>query len=76
MAALFPSAPPPPSGLGYYRRLGTLAGVHVSPIALGGMSVGEEWKDVGVTGMNKEDSFRFLDKYFDLGGNFIDTANA
>ncbi|KAJ3530346.1 hypothetical protein NMY22_g8615 [Coprinellus aureogranulatus] len=76
MAALFPSAPPPPSGLGYYRRLGTLAGVNVSPIALGGLSVGQEWKAVGVTGMSKEESFVFLDKYFELGGNFIDTANA
>ncbi|KAF5336465.1 hypothetical protein D9611_006464 [Ephemerocybe angulata] len=25
--------------------------------------------------MNKEDSFKLLDAYYDLGGNFIDTAN-
>jgi aryl-alcohol dehydrogenase-like predicted oxidoreductase len=76
MASLFPEGPHPESGLGYYRRLGTLAGVHVSPIALGGMSIGEQWKDFGVNGMSKEDSFKFLDKYYELGGNFIDTANA
>ena len=76
MASLFPDGPKPESGLGYYRRLGTLAGVHVSPIVLGGMSIGEQWKDFGINGMNKEDSFKFLDKYYELGGNFIDTANA
>lgn len=76
MASMFPAAPPPPSGLGYYRRLGTLAGVHVSPIALGGMSVGESMEAFGLKGMTKDESFKFLDKYFELGGNFIDTANA
>ncbi len=25
--------------------------------------------------MNKESSFKLLDAYFDMGGNFIDTAN-
>ncbi|KAF5340694.1 hypothetical protein D9611_007410 [Ephemerocybe angulata] len=72
-----PFDPPaaPKSKLGHYRKLSTTAGVHVSPIALGGMSIGDQWDQYGLGSMNKEDSFRLLDAYFDLGGNFIDTAN-
>lgn len=67
-------APIPKTGLGYYRQLSTLAGAHVSPIALGGASLGTAWG--GGLGVDKEGSFKLLDAYFDLGGNFIDTANA
>ncbi|KAF4598933.1 NADP-dependent oxidoreductase domain superfamily protein [Pleurotus pulmonarius] len=68
------STPPPPSKLGEYRVLSSRAGVQVSPLQLGAMSIGEKWADIGMGSMNKESSFKLLDTYFDLGGNFIDTA--
>jgi aryl-alcohol dehydrogenase-like predicted oxidoreductase len=38
------------------------------------MSIGEAWK--GFMGsMDKEQSFKLLDAYFEAGGNFVDTAN-
>ncbi|KAF5337671.1 hypothetical protein D9758_013002 [Tetrapyrgos nigripes] len=63
-----------PSKLAVYRTLSPLAGVHVSPICLGAMSIGDKWNTV-MGSMDKERSFALLDAYFDLGGNFIDTAN-
>ena len=71
----FAPAPAPPTKLGIYRVLSPHAGVHVSPFALGGASIGDQWGDVRGA-MNKESSFELLDAYFDMGGNFIDTANA
>ena len=71
--SLFAPAPKPKSALGYYRVLSPNAGIRVSPIQLGGMSVGDKWK---LGDMNKESSFKLLDAYFDNGGNFIDTANS
>ncbi|KAK7053752.1 putative aryl-alcohol dehydrogenase [Favolaschia claudopus] len=73
----FMTPPPvPASKLGFYRKLSPLAGIHVSPIQLGGMSVGDSpWATMGVGAMNTESSFKLLDAYFDKGGNFIDTAN-
>ena len=65
----------PESGLARYRLLSSRAGVHVSPIQLGGMSIGDRWVEVGFGDMDKESSFELLDAYFDNGGNFIDTAN-
>lgn len=38
------------------------------------MSIGDKWNQF-MGSMDKETSFKLLDKYFDLGGNFIDTAN-
>lgn len=67
--------PPPPTKLGVYRTLSPLAGLHVSPLQLGAMSVGNKWDSMGMGAMNKESSFKLLDAYFDNGGNFIDTAN-
>ncbi|KAK7026579.1 Aldo/keto reductase [Favolaschia claudopus] len=61
-------APAAPSKLRLYRKLSPLAGIHVSPLVLGAMSIGDStWA--------KESSFKLLDAYFDKGGNFIDTAN-
>ncbi|KAF8978449.1 NADP-dependent oxidoreductase domain-containing protein [Cyathus striatus] len=74
-AKLFAPAAPPPSKLGRYRLLSPTAGVHVSPLQLGGASIGDKWGDVGIGACSKEDSFKLLDAYFDNGGNFIDTAN-
>ncbi|THH28988.1 hypothetical protein EUX98_g5198 [Antrodiella citrinella] len=70
-------APPPlpKTKLGRYRQLSPLAGVHVSPIALGGMSIGDKWEPLGMGSMTKEQSFKLLDAYYDAGGNYIDTAN-
>ncbi|KAJ6456482.1 Aldo/keto reductase [Mycena sanguinolenta] len=68
--------PAPPSKLGVYRKLSSLAGVHVLPLQLGAMSIGDKWSSIGMGEMDKESSFKLLDAYFDNGGNFIDTANS
>ncbi len=72
--SLFAPAPDPPSKLGIYRVLASRAGVRVSPLQLGAMSIGDKWNSF-MGSMDKEASFKLLDAYFDLGGNFIDTAN-
>ncbi|VDB94282.1 unnamed protein product [Peniophora sp. CBMAI 1063] len=70
----FSPLPPPPTALGRYRILSPLAGVRVSPIALGAGSIGDQWaKWAGA--MDKEGSFKLLDAYYNAGGNFIDTAS-
>ncbi|KAI0072392.1 Aldo/keto reductase [Panus rudis PR-1116 ss-1] len=74
MASLGP-APLPATKLGYHRKLAPKAGVHVSPICLGAMSIGDKWEKLGMGSMNKESSFKLLDAFFEAGGNFIDTAN-
>ncbi|KAF9012104.1 arylalcohol dehydrogenase, partial [Hymenopellis radicata] len=66
---------PPPSKLGIYRVLSSRAGIRVSPLQLGAMSIGDKWNHI-MGSMDKEASFKLLDAYFDLGGNFIDTANS
>ncbi|KAF9067234.1 NADP-dependent oxidoreductase domain-containing protein [Rhodocollybia butyracea] len=72
--SIFSLAPAPPTKLGLYRVLSPRAGIRVSPICLGAMSIGDQWN--GFMGsMDKEASFKLLDAYFDMGGNFIDTAN-
>ncbi|KAI0633425.1 aryl-alcohol dehydrogenase [Trametes polyzona] len=71
----FAPAPPPPTKLGRHRRLSALAGVHVSPICLGGNSIGDKWSSI-LGAMDKESSFKLLDAFYEAGGNFIDTANA
>ncbi|KAI0791143.1 Aldo/keto reductase [Abortiporus biennis] len=74
MSSFWTPLPPPKTPLGYYRQLAPNAGVHVSPIQLGAMSIGSKWnKEMGA--MDKESSFKLLDAYYEAGGNFIDTAN-
>ncbi|KAF5679854.1 alcohol dehydrogenase [Fusarium denticulatum] len=68
----FQTAPKPKTPLGLHRILSPTAGVKVSPICLGGISIGHEWKFY--TGKNEE-PFKLLDAFYDIGGNFIDTAN-
>ncbi|KAI9440921.1 NADP-dependent oxidoreductase domain-containing protein [Lactarius indigo] len=75
MVFLYAPPPPPPTKLGRYRTLSPLAGVRVSPLQLGAMSIGSKWQEFGVGSMDKTNSFGLLDAYFDAGGNFIDTAN-
>ncbi|KAF9465835.1 NADP-dependent oxidoreductase domain-containing protein [Collybia nuda] len=72
--SLWGPAPPPPTKLGRYRILSPSAGVRVSPLQLGAMSLGDKWS--GAMGsMDKNASFKLLDAYYGAGGNFIDTAN-
>ena len=75
MSKLWLPAPPPPTPLGRFRVLSPLAGVRVSPLQLGAMSIGDQWDRVGMGAMDKESSFKLLDAFFEAGGNFIDTAN-
>ncbi|KAI0354901.1 aryl-alcohol dehydrogenase [Trametes cingulata] len=71
----FSPAPPPPTKLGRHRVLSKLAGVHVSPICLGGANIGDQWHKIGWGSMTKEASFQLLDAFYEAGGNFIDTAS-
>ncbi|OGM47413.1 aflE/ norA/ aad/ adh-2/ NOR reductase/ dehydrogenase [Aspergillus bombycis] len=71
---VLPSAPEPPTLLGYHRILSPSAGVRVSPLCLGTMSFGNGWK--GVMGeCDQATSFNMLDTFYESGGNFIDVAN-
>jgi len=56
--------------LDHYVTLGH-SGLRVSPFCLGAMTFGE---DLG-WGSSVKDSEAILDRYLELGGNFIDTAN-
>ena len=56
--------------LDHYVTLGR-SGLRVSPFCLGAMTFGE---DLG-WGTSVKDSEAILDRYIDLGGNFVDTAN-
>ncbi|HKP61528.1 MAG TPA: aldo/keto reductase [Polyangiales bacterium] len=56
--------------LDHYVTLGR-SGLRVSPFCLGAMTFGE---DLG-WGSSVEESKQILDRYIELGGNFIDTAN-
>ena len=56
--------------LDHYVTLGR-SGLRVSPFCLGAMTFGE---DLG-WGSSVEESQAILDRYIELGGNFIDTAN-
>jgi aryl-alcohol dehydrogenase-like predicted oxidoreductase len=53
-----------------YITLGR-SGLRVSPLCLGAMTLGEDngW------GSSVEESQQILDRFIELGGNFIDTAN-
>lgn len=53
-----------------YVTLGR-SGLRVSPFCLGTMTFGEDWG----WGASEAESARMLDRYLDLGGNFVDTAN-
>ncbi|KAL1866894.1 putative aryl-alcohol dehydrogenase aad14 [Diaporthe australafricana] len=64
----------PPTELGRLRVLSSTAGVRVSPLQLGAMSIGDAWAG-GMGSMDKESAFKLLDTFFEAGGNFIDTAN-
>lgn len=74
MADFFAPAPEPETELGRLRILSTTAGLRVSPLQLGTMSLGSAWS--GALGANsKEEVFKLYDAFFQAGGNFIDTSN-
>ncbi|KAJ5966036.1 NADP-dependent oxidoreductase domain-containing protein [Penicillium waksmanii] len=74
MSTIFAPAPEPATELGRYRILSSTAGIRVSPLQLGAMSVGDAWSSF-MGSMDKESSFKLLDAFVAAGGNFIDTAN-
>lgn len=74
MAEFMKPAPPPPTPLGLHRPLSTTAGIRVSPLVLGGMSVGDAWAAF-MGPFTKAQAFDLLDAFVAAGGNFIDTAN-
>src|SRR5688572_15475499 len=57
--------------LNHYITLGR-SGLRVSPFCLGTMT----FRNTSVWGSSVEDSQRIMDRFIDLGGNFLDTANA
>ena len=63
----FDAAPEPNTELGRYRVLSTSAGVRVSPLQLGAMSIGKAWEEM-MGSMDKEQSFKLLDAFYDAGG--------
>lgn len=74
MEEIFSAPPEPATPLGRSRVLSSTAGIRVSPLQLGGMSIGDTWNQF-MGSMNKEQSFKLLDAFVAAGGNFIDTAN-
>ncbi|GAB5594029.1 Putative aryl-alcohol dehydrogenase aad14 [Umbelopsis nana] len=74
MSEIFKPAPEPHTELGRYRILSSTAGIRVSPLQLGAMSIGDAWSSF-MGSMDKASSFKLLDAFFEAGGNFIDTAN-
>ncbi|EHY51811.1 putative aryl-alcohol dehydrogenase aad14 [Exophiala dermatitidis] len=74
MTDIFQPAPEPPTELGRYRVLSKTAGIRVSPLCLGGMSLGDAWSEF-LGSQSKENAFKLLDAFVEAGGNFIDTAN-
>lgn len=56
--------------LDHYITLGN-SGLRVSPFCLGTMTFGKEWG----WGSTEEESHAILDRFCELGGNFLDTAN-
>jgi aryl-alcohol dehydrogenase-like predicted oxidoreductase len=56
--------------LDHYRTLGP-SGLRVSPFCMGAMGWGSTER-----GSDDAESFRIMDHFVDLGGNFLDTSNA
>ncbi|KAI0332729.1 norsolorinic acid reductase [Cubamyces sp. BRFM 1775] len=71
----FAPQPQPANELGRYRLLSPSAGVRVSPICLGTMSLGQAWAGGMAEAQLQTTGRTFLDKFFDNGGNFVDTSN-
>ncbi|PWY63850.1 Aldo/keto reductase [Aspergillus eucalypticola CBS 122712] len=63
------------SPLSHHRHLSPTSSIRISPLQLGGMSLGTTWSD-RLGAVPKSSAFLLLDRFYSLGGNFIDTANA
>jgi len=50
--------------------------VRVSPLCIGAMSVGDQWKGFMGNGMNYDEAEKFLDSYYDMGGNVSESSTA
>lgn len=72
--SMFAPHPKPKTHLGYHRVLAPVAGVRVSPLCLGAMNFGENWKQF-MGECTKDTAFGMMDYFFENGGNFIDTSN-
>lgn len=70
--SFFEPPPKPKTALGRHRTLSPTAGVKVSPVYLGGISLGNAWSDLFG---KSQDAHALLEAYFALGGNFVDTSN-
>jgi len=75
MSAFMTPVAKPTSRLARYRAMSPNASIHVSPLQLGGMNIGDKWEKHSYGSMDKESSFKLLDAFYEAGGNFIDTAN-
>ncbi|KAL4920711.1 putative aryl-alcohol dehydrogenase Aad14 [Aspergillus aurantiobrunneus] len=71
---VFAALQEPNTELGRYRILSSTAGVRVSPLAFGAMSLGQSWGPF-MGAVDEEQAQKLLDAYTEAGGNFIDTAN-
>lgn len=60
---LFPVGPEPNTELGRYRILSPKAGVRVSPLCLGAMSLGDQWAGWMGGKLNAEESEGLLDAF-------------
>ena len=56
--------------LDHYVTLGN-SGLRVSPFCLGTMTFGQDWG----WGSTEDESHKIMDRFFEMGGNFVDTAN-
>jgi len=56
------------------KSLGS-SGVKVSEICLGAMTFTDKEGWMGIPSIDEEQSFHLLDRFVEVGGNFIDTAN-
>jgi len=71
---MFPPLPQPDTEMRRYRLLSPSAGVRVSPICLGAMSLGDQWTGLMANKLDQKESEEYLDYYYNAGGNFIDTG--
>ncbi|KAG2342215.1 Aldo/keto reductase [Suillus weaverae] len=60
--SLYQLPPKPPTKLGIYRTLAPTAGVHVSPLALRAMSIGDKWHQYRMGAMDKQSSVKMAEK--------------
>lgn len=70
--SFFDPPPIPENPLAYHRIVCPTACAKVSPLCIGGISIGSSWSEIFG---KDEDIDSLLDVFYALGGNFIDTSN-